>query len=633
MYNFVSNNKRLMQVILALIVLPFAFFGIDSYFRSGSGGDVVAVVGDYKITQAEFSQSMRERQESLQRMAGGRVDPAMLDSNELRFAVLDNLVQQRLMFERAARVGLVITDRQIQEIVAGIDAFKVDGKFSYERYEELLKAQGMSPLTFEQRVRQDLITDHAAHPYVASTFVSRSEAAGLLRISEQQREISYFTLTTDRFLPQVKLDADAAKKYYDSHQEEFRTPEQVRIEFVVFSGEGLLAQIQPPVADVRKAYEENLKRFEVKEARQASHILIMADATAESKKKAKARADEIYAQVNKNPKDFAVLAKQNSQDPGSAANGGDLGFFERGSMVKAFDDAVFSMKPGDISQPVETEFGYHIIRLAGIRAGKAKSFEEARPEIESELKKQLASRKYAELAESFSNTLFEQSDSLKPAADLIKAAPQKSGWISRNGAENALLGNPKLLQAVFSEDVLKNKRNTEAIEVASGVLVAARVLEHKPSAVQPFDQVSAALIKKLTLQQAAQLAAQEGRARLTAIREGKDAGKDAQIVWSAPQLASRGDPKGMPVDALRQAFKTDVSKVPAYAGVEVAGGNYMLIRISKVQEAAEGAKDKQNAIAQTLRQVSGQAELAAYLASLKLKSDVKIRKEMVEKKS
>jgi peptidyl-prolyl cis-trans isomerase D len=622
-----------MQVILALIVLPFAFFGIDSYFRSGSGGDVVAVVGDYKITQAEFSQSMRERQESLQRMAGGRVDPAMLDSNELRFAVLDNLVQQRLMFERAARVGLVITDRQIQEIVAGIDAFKVDGKFSYERYEELLKAQGMSPLTFEQRVRQDLITDHAAHPYVASTFVSRSEAAGLLRISEQQREISYFTLTTDRFLPQVKLDADAAKKYYDSHQEEFRTPEQVRIEFVVFSGEGLLAQIQPPVADVRKAYEENLKRFEVKEARQASHILIMADATAESKKKAKARADEIYAQVNKNPKDFAALAKQNSQDPGSAANGGDLGFFERGSMVKAFDDAVFSMKPGDISQPVETEFGYHIIRLAGIRAGKAKSFEEARPEIESELKKQLASRKYAELAESFSNTLFEQSDSLKPAADLIKAAPQKSGWISRNGAENALLGNPKLLQAVFSEDVLKNKRNTEAIEVASGVLVAARVLEHKPSAVQPFDQVSAALIKKLTLQQAAQLAAQEGRARLTAIREGKDAGKDAQIVWSAPQMASRGDPKGMPVDALRQAFKTDVSKVPAYAGVEVAGGNYMLIRISKVQEAAEGAKDKQNAIAQTLRQVSGQAELAAYLASLKLKSDVKIRKEMVEKKS
>ncbi|MEN9783351.1 MAG: PpiC-type peptidyl-prolyl cis-trans isomerase, partial [Pseudomonadota bacterium] len=395
MYDFVYKNKRLMQVILGLIVLPFAFFGIDSYFQSGTGGDTIAVVGDYKITQNEFSQSLRERQEALQRMAGGRVDPAMLDSNELRFAVLDNLVQQRLMFERAARAGLVITDRQIQEIVANVDAFKVDGKFSYERYEELLKAQGMTPLIFEQRVRQDLITEHAAHPYMTSTFVSRAEAANLLRISEQQREISYFTLASDRFLSQVKLDADAAKKYYDSHQDEFRTPEQVRVEFVVFSGEGLLAQIQPPVAEVRKAYEENLKRFEVKEARQASHILITADNTAEGKKKAKAKADELYAQVTKNPKDFAALAKQHSQDPGSAANGGDLGFFERGSMVKAFDDAVFSMKPGDITPPVETEFGYHIIRLAGVRAGKAKSFEEARPEIESELKKQLASRKYA----------------------------------------------------------------------------------------------------------------------------------------------------------------------------------------------------------------------------------------------
>lgn len=629
MYNFVYKNKRLMQLILALIVLPFAFFGIDSYFQGGSGGDTVAVVGDYKVSQNEFAQALRERQEALQRMAGGRVDPAMLDSNELRFAVIDNLVQQRLVIERAARAGLVVTDRQVQDIVANVDAFKIDGKFSYERYEEVLKAQSMTPPIFEQRLRQDLITDHAAHPYTASSFVSRSEAANLLRISEQQREVSYFALAADRFLPQVKLEADAAKKYYDSHQDEFRVPEQVRVEFVVFSGEALLAQIQPSAAEVRKAYDENLKRYEVKEARQASHILITADGGAEAKKKAKTKADEIYAQVKKNPRDFAALAKQHSQDPGSAANGGDLGFFERGSMVKAFDDAVFAMKPGDIAPPVETEFGYHIIRLAGVRAGKAKSFEEARAEIESELKKQLASRRFAELAESFSNALFEQSDSLKPAADLIKATPQKSGWISRAGADNALLGNPKLLQAIFSDDVLNNKRNSEAIELAPGVLVAARVIEHKPPVVQPFEQISGALTKKLTLQQAGQLAAQDGRARLAALREGKD----TQVTWSAPQLASRGDPKGVPVDALRQAFKTDISKVPAYAGVEVAGGSYLLVRVSKVQDAAEGAREKQNAIAQTLRQVAGQAELAAYLASLKRKSDVKIRKEQVEKKS
>lgn len=629
MYDFVYKNKRLMQIILALIILPFAFFGIDSYFRAGSGGDTVATVGDYKITQYEFSQALRERQDMLQRMAGGRVDPALVDSPELRFSVIDNLVQQRLLLERAGRTGMVVTDNHVRDIVSGVEAFKEDGKFSYKRYEELLKAQGMTPVVFEQRVRQDLMTDHVIYPYTGAAFVSRAEAANLLRISEQKREVSYFTLGADAFVSQVKLETDAAKKYYESHQDEFRVPEQVRLEFVTLSADALASQMQPTAAELRKAYDENAKRFVVKESRQASHILITPDAAggADAKSKAKARAEEIHAQLKKNPKEFAALAKKHSQDPGSASRGGDLGFFERGAMVKSFEDAVFSMKPGEISPPVESEFGYHIIQLVTVRAGKAKAFEEARPEIEGELKKQMAARKFAELAEAFSNTLFEQSGSLKPAADLIKASPEKSGWIARNSNGNGLLGNPKLLQSVFSDDVLKSKRNTEAIEIAPGVLLGARVAEHKPASVQPFDQIGDALVRKLVLQQAGQLAAQEGRARLAALREGKD----VQVKWSAPQLASRSDPKGVPGEALRQAFKADVAKLPAYAGTE-SGGGYTLVRIGKVEEAGDGAKDKQNAVAQTMRQVSGQAELAAYLASLKQKTQVAIRKEAVERK-
>ena len=629
MYDFVYKNKRVMQIILALVILPFAFFGIDSYFRGGSGGDSVATVGDYKISQNEFTQSLRERQDMLRRVSGDRVDPALLDSPELRFSVIENLVQQRLLVDRALRAGLIVTDRQVQDVVGTVDAFKEEGKFSYARYEELLRAQGMTPLVFEQRMRQDLLVDHLTHAYTGASFVSRAEAALVLRISEQQREISHFTLTADSFVPQVKLEADAAKKYYDSHQDEFRVPEQVRIEYLILSADGLQAQMQPAAAELRQAYEANSRRFVVKEARQASHILIAADAAggADAKKKAKAKADELYAQLKKNPGNFAALAKQHSQDPGSAANGGDLGFFERGAMVKAFDDAVFSMKAGEISPPVETEFGYHIIRLTEVRGGKGKTFEEARPEIEAELKKQLAARKFAELAETFSNLLFEQADSLKPAAELLKATPQKSGWIARTGGDNALLGNQKLLQAVFSEDVLKNKRNTEAIEIAPGMLAGARVAEYKPSTVQPFDQISGALVKKLTLQQAGQLAAQEGRARLEALKQGKN----PQIGWSTPQLASRGDAKGMPGEVLRQAFKVDASKLPVYSGTEVLGG-YALVRVSKVQEVPDGAKDKQNAIAQTLRQVAGQAELAAYLASLRQKSEVRIRRDLIEKK-
>lgn len=630
MHDFIYKNKRLMQFFLALIILPFAFFGIDSYFQSGSGGDSLATVGDYRISQNEFTQALRERQDMLQRMSGGRVDPSLLDSSELRFSVMDNLVQQRLLLMRAARANLTVTDRQIQDVIRDAEAFKEDGKFSYARYEELLKLQGMTPLIFEQRMRQDVIIDQATYAYTGSSFVSRAEAAQLLRISEQQREVSHFTLAADKFVPQVKLESDAAKKYYDSHQDEFRVPEQVRIEFVSLSADSLVAQMQPVAAEVRKVYDENSRRYEVKESRQASHILITPEGgdAADAKKKAKAKADELYAQLKKNPKSFADLAKKNSQDPGSAAKGGDLGFFERGAMVKPFEDAVFSMKAGEISPPVESEFGYHIIRLDTVRGGKSKSFEEARPEIEAEMKKQLASRKFAELAENFSNILFEQPDSLKPAADLIKVQPQTSGWIARTGTDNAMLGNPKMLQAVFSEDVLKNKRNTEAIEVAPGVLVGARVAEHKPASIQPFDQVSGALVKKLTLQQAAQLAAQEGRARLAALKEGKE----AEIAWSAPVLASRNDAKGLSGEVLRQAFKTDAGKVPAYSGTEVAGGGYALVRISKVQEVAEGAKDKQNAVAQTLREVAGQAELAAYLASLRQQTEIKIRQDAIEKK-
>ncbi len=630
MFGLVQKNPRLMQLMMVIIVLPFAFFGIDSYFQSGSGAGNVATVGEHKISQYEFTQALRERQDMLRRVAGDRVDPALLDSPELRFSVIDNLVQQRLLLVRAGRMGLVVTDRQVQEMVSGVDAFKEDGKFSYARYQELLKAQSMTPAIFEQRVRQDLTTDQIILPYSGSSFVSRAEAASLLRISEQQREISHFTLSPDRFLSQVKLDADAVKKYYDSHPEEFRVPEQVRVEFVTLSADNLMGQIQLSADEVRKAYDENMKRYEVKESRQASHILITPEAgdAGDAKKKAKAKADELYAQLKKNPKSFADLAKKNSGDPGSAAKGGDLGFFESGAMVKPFDDVVFGMKTGDISQPVETEYGYHIIRLDAVRGGKAKSFEDVRADLEAELKKQRASRKLAELAEAFSNTLFEQSDSLKPAADLVKATPQKSGWITRAGADNALLGNPRLLQAIFSEDVLKNKRNSEAIEVAPGVLLAARVLEHKPAAIQPYDQVSGALTKKLTLQQAGQLAAQEGRARLGALKEGKE----AQIGWSKPELVSRGDPKGIPGEVLRQAFKADVSgKLPVYTGGE-GGDGYTLVRISKVQETAADSKDKQNAIAQTLRQVASQTELAAYLASLKQKTEVKINQDAIEKK-
>jgi peptidyl-prolyl cis-trans isomerase D len=365
----------------------------------------------------------------------------------------------------------------------------------------------------------------------------RTVVQQLARLMETQRETSTYTLMPANFESKASVEGEAAKKYYDSHPEEFRTPEQVRVEYVTHSVDALLPSTEVDPEEVKKAFDDQAKRVQVQETRQASHILIAVDAKApaEERQKAKARAEELLKQVKAKPAAFADIAKANSQDPGSAVKGGDLGSFKRPDMVKPFSDAAFSMKAGDISGVVESEFGYHIIKLTGISETKPPSFEAMRPQIETELKRQRAGKKFSEMAEQFNNMVFEQSDSLKPVADLTKSTVLQSNFFGRGGAaSDPRLNHPKLLQAIFSDDVLKNKRNTEAVEVVPGTLLAARLLEHKPAVLLPFDQVQAGIVSRLIRQRAAQLAAQEGRATLENLRQGKA----EELKWGATQLVS-----------------------------------------------------------------------------------------------
>ncbi|MDP1718399.1 MAG: peptidylprolyl isomerase, partial [Burkholderiales bacterium] len=530
----------------------------------------------------------------------------------------------------ALRSGLAISDQQLQTVIAEQQAFQDQGKFSFERYNQYLRTQSMTPAIFEARLRQDMLLQYVDDAYSDSVFVPRTVTERLLRISGQQREISQSAISPERFAAYVKLDADAAQKYYDSRQDEYRIPEQVRVEYVTLAADALASQFQVDPVAIQKAYEVQSAQHEVKETRQASHILITVDAgaTAEAKQKARAKADEIYGQLKQNPGKFADLAKAHSQDPGSAANGGDLGFFGPGTMVKSFDTAVFQMKTGEISAPVESQYGFHIIRLTAIRAGQTKSLEEMRGQIEAGLRKELAGKKFAELAENFNNIVFEQSESLNAAAQLAKSTVQQSGWITREHAADARLNNPKLLQSVFSEDVLKNKRNTEAVEVAPGVLVAARIMEHKASSMRPYADVSAEIVRKLTLRKAAQLAIQDGRDRLEKLKQGKD----TQVAWSAPQLVSRNEAKGLIEPVMRQVFKADTSKLPAYSGVESPDGGFILLKISKVVETEKATPEQQKALADALRQLIGQEEMSAYVASLRKKTDVKLSKDVLERK-
>jgi peptidyl-prolyl cis-trans isomerase D len=630
MFDLVQRNKRIIQVVLAIVLLPFAFFGMESYFQDRGSARGVAKVGDYEITEQEFGNAIRERQDQIRNMAGGRIDPALLESPELRMSVLDSLVRQRVLIDHALRSGMTVSPEQLRTYITQAPVFQEDGKFSMSRYEQFLKGRGESATMFENRVRQELLLGQVAEAYVGSSIVPRSVAERLLRITEQQREVSRAVVSPDKFVAAVKLEDDAAKKYYDGHQDEFRLPEQMRVEYVVLSMDAVAPQIQVPEADAKKFYESNQRQFGVAETRQASHILIAADKSAgdDAKKKARAQIEQISAELKKNPAAFAELAKKYSQDPGSAAKGGELGSFGRGSMVKAFDDAVFSMKVGEISAPIETEYGYHIIRVTGVTPAQMRSFEQARPEIEKELRKQQAAQRFAQLAETFNNTLFEQADSLKAAAEAIKATPQTSGWVSRAGGKEPLLNNPKVIQAIFSDDVKLNKRNTEAIEVAPGVVLGARVVEHKPSTMQAFADARPVIEKKLVSTRASQLAAQEGRKQLDALRQGKD----ADVSWDAPQLVSRADNKGLPEPVLRQVFKADASKLPAYTGVEAPGGGFVLLKVTRVVETDKTDKAQAKSLSEGLAQVVGEEQFKAYLESLKQKAKVKLEKEQIEKK-
>jgi peptidyl-prolyl cis-trans isomerase D len=626
MFDLVQENKRFVQVLLALIVLPFAFWGVDSYNKS-DGNAALATVNGQQISAQEFDNTVQQQLQKMRELAGPTFEASFFEKPEIKFSVLEGLVAQRLLAIEATEHGLSVSDDQLAEVIASIGAFQTDGKFDSQQYQRVLNSQNMTPAIFEAKVRRELSTRQLTDAYTQNGYAAQTSIDHLIRLNERQHTISVAKIDLNTLLAQIKISDAAIAEYYQKNQSEFQTPERAEVEYVVLSAETLAAQASIDEAEIKKYYSEHSAEFGTQEQRQAAHILISvsAQATPAEQQSAKAKAEEILKKVQQSPNDFAALAKQFSQDPGSAANGGDLGLFARGSMVKPFEEAAFKLKPNEISNLVQSDFGYHIIRLIAIKPALIQPFAEVRAGIEQKMRAQKAVDQFAELAEKFSNTAYEQSDSLQPAAALIKAKIQPAIWLTK-GQTAAGIWTAKALQAIFSDEVLKNKRNSAAVEVAPNVLLAVRAIKHQPASVKPLAEVSAAIQQKLQQQQALTLAGKQGSEALALLQSGKPSNN---LTWQTAQTVTRVQHTGLNEALAQLAFQANANKFPAYVGVQTANG-YELARIEAVKEVTTIDEAKRAQIRQQLAQMTGNELLQAYLTEAKKGAKIHIKPFPVE---
>lgn len=631
MFDFVHRHAKIMQFLLFLLILPsFALVGIDGYNRMLNAGEDVAKVDGKSIKQTEWDAAHKSEVEGI-RAANPSIDVKLLDSPEVKYATLERLVREQVTAAAVQHAHFETTDQRLAAELQSdptIASLRLpDGKLDKERYKLLVGSQGLTPEMFEARVRGQLSARQVFKGIQGSGFTSNSVVDVALNAFLQKRELQVATFDAASFASKVTLTDADIETFYKANQALFQAPEQANIEYVVLDLDTIKKTITVSQEELKSYYEQNLARFSGQEERRASHILITSSkgAPAAERDKAKAKAQSLLDAVSKTSSNFADVAKANSQDPGSAANGGDLDFFARGAMVKPFEDAAFAMKKGDISALVESDFGFHIIKLTDIKSPKQRSFEETKGDIETEVKKQQAQKKFAEVAETFTNTVYEQADSLKPVSERLKLEVKTAMNVSRNPAAGAtgVLANPKFLNAIFSPDAIEKKRNTEAFEVASMQLVSGRITQYTPARTLPLADVKDRARERLTAVRSFELAKKEGMDKLAAW---KAAPADASL--PAAVIVSRSQAQNLPTQLIEAALKADATKLPEFVGVEVAGRAYYVAKINKVlpPDASDETTLKQGRSQYAQAWISAEDQAYYNLLRARFKTEIKVEK-------
>ena len=616
-----QGQRWLAYLVLGALAVVFAAWGAYGIVNLNFGGSNYAAEANGSKISLEDARNAWLRQQSMwQQRLGGSELPAQLRT-QLQDQVLESLIRRAILTERSHDLGYRVSHEALKDAVQNEPAFQVDGKYDPQAAKAALAQAGISLDTYEHQLRTDLQQLQLEGGIRVSDFLTPAELARLSDLEDQQREVRYLVLPADRFHSPATVDDAAVQAYYKAHLAEYMNPESARLQYAELRLEALAAQQEVSDADLHAAYEKDKSRLEVPEKRHARHILI----TGKDDATALALAQQVLAQV-KSGKDFGELAKQYSQDPGSAQNGGDLGWAERGSFVKPFADALFGMQVGEIAGPVKTQYGYHVIRLDEVQAGKGKSFDEARPELEAQVRRARATDRFGEIQEQLQAKLAE------PGADLGALAQQynlQQGEVKEfvKGAGGVPFGAaPQLQELLFGEPPLGTDKLAGPVLLGDDRLVIFKVLEHRASAPKPFAEVRESIVAAITKEQGTQAALSAAQRARDELLKGGSFEAVATELKASPDPAhfiGRNDPS-VPAQIREAAFAVPrPAGKPEFRALTLNDGGAALIAVSAVRTAAAHDNEAQTNRAQQESERLGTGATLAYVDEVRRTASVR----------
>jgi peptidyl-prolyl cis-trans isomerase D len=610
--------------IVILITIPFALWGIQSYLGVGSEA-VAAKVNGTEITERALDNQFERFRQQLREQLGAAYRPELIDDNRMRDEVLNRMVRDELVQQVSHDMGLRVSDGMVQATLLGMQAFQKNGVFDQTSFERAARLQGLSPAGMMDRIRSLLLAQQLPEAIGAGTFVTPHELAESQRLTNQKRELSYFVVPAADYLVDAEISDDQVQHYYETNQADYIAPERVKLDYLLLNATTAGSTVEVNDEVLRGYYSSNEDKFGLPEQRRASHILILVpeDADEAAVKAARSKIDELATRLAQG-EDFAALAKAESQDPGSAAKGGDLGYFGKGVMDPAFESAVFSQPLDKVGKPVRSKFGFHLIKVTGIKQGEVKPFEEVKPEVEKAYRKSEGEKRYYEMADNLANLSYDDPDSLDPAAQALGLQVQHSDWITRDFSA-APLASPKVRNAAFSEDVLQAHHNSEVIELDNETSVVVRVTEHEDEMTRPLEEVKAQIIETLRQQNAEAQAKAEADKRLQAIKGGSPLLQvAADYAVTGPLAVGRND-RLLPVELSSAIFRSEkpVEGAPVPGMAKLANGDFAVYALTAVMQ---GEVDEKSAKQQTtnLRRQMERGLYEEFLADLKSQADIEI---------